>query len=156
VCGIEVGVRKSTTLLIAAFLLVPLGVEAAATPAFKPADGRYTGEYTSGNHGPGKLRLEVGLLRRGLHGVRLLKWSGKLLCPGQRTRPVGTEMTAARIGHTFSGYVTYRTSPGGKDNFTGRFTARNVLKGTVRVTRGNGAERCDTGPVTFVAHRVGP
>ena len=154
-CGVEVGVRKSATLLIAAILLVPLGVEASATPAFKPADGRYTGEYTSGNHGSGKLGLEVGLLRRGLHGVRLMTWSGKLQCPGHRTRRVGTEMTAARIGRTFSGYVTYRTSPG-KDSFTGRFTARDVLKGTVRVTRGSGAERCDTGPVAFVAHRVGP
>jgi hypothetical protein len=65
-------------------------------------------------------------------------------------------MSAARIGRTFSGYVTYRTSPGGKDTFTGRFTARNALKGRVRVTRGGGAERCDTGPITFVAHRVGP
>lgn len=155
-CGIEVGVAKFATLLIASFLLVPLGVEAAATPAFKPADGRYTGEYTSGNHGSGKLGLQVGLLRPGLRGVRLLKWSGKLRCPRHRTQRVGTEMTAARIDRTFSGYVTYRTSPGGKDSFTGRFTARNVLKGTVRVTRGSGAERCDTGPVTFVAHRIGP
>jgi hypothetical protein len=65
-------------------------------------------------------------------------------------------MTAARIGRTFSGYVTHRTSPGVKYSFTGRFTARNVLNGTVRVTRGSGAMRCVTGPVTFVAHRVGP
>jgi hypothetical protein len=65
-------------------------------------------------------------------------------------------MTAARIGHTFSGYVTYRTSPGGKDSFTGRFTAKNILTGTVRVMRGSGAQRCDTGPITFAAHRVGP
>jgi hypothetical protein len=150
------GVREVATLLIAAIVLVPFGVEAAATPAFKPADGRYTGEYTSGNHGAGKLRLHVGLLRPGLHGVRLLKWSGKLRCPGHRTRRVGVKMSAARIGRTFSGYVTYRTSSGGKDSFTGRFTARNALKGRVRVRRGSGAERCDTGPITFVAHRVGP
>jgi hypothetical protein len=149
-------VHKSAALFIAASLLAPVGVEAAATPAFKPADGRYSGEYTSGNHGPGKLGLQVGLLRRGLHGVRLLKWSGKLRCPGHRTQRVGTEMTAARIDRTFNGYVTYRTSAGGKDSFTGRFTARNVLKGMVRVTRGSGAARCDTGPVTFVAHRIGP
>jgi hypothetical protein len=149
-------VYKSATLLVAAILLVPLGVEATATRALTPANGRYTGEYTSRNHGPGKLGLEVGLLRRGLPGVRLLKWRAKLRCPGHPTRRVGTEMTAARIGRTFSGYVTYRTSRGGKDSFTGRFTARNVLKGTVRVTRGSGAGRCDTGPVTFVAHRVGP
>jgi hypothetical protein len=72
VSDVEVRLRKSATLLVAAVVLVPLGVEAAATPAFKPADGRYTGDYTSGNHGPGKLRLLVGLLRPGLHGVRLL------------------------------------------------------------------------------------
>lgn len=147
---------KSATLLIAAVVLVALGVEVAATSAFKPADGRYRGEYTSGNHGPGKPRLRVGLLRPGLHGVRLLKWSGKLRCPGDRTRRVGMEMSAARVGRTFSGYVTYRTPPGGKDSFTGRFTARDALKGRVRVTRGSGAERCDTGAIKFVAHHVGP
>ena len=64
-------------------------------------------------------------------------------------------MTAARSGRTFSGFVTY-TSPPGKDSFTGRFTARDALEATVRVRRGSGAERCDTGPITFVAHRVGP
>jgi hypothetical protein len=149
-------VRKFMTLLVAALLLMTLGVDGAATPPFKPADGRYTGEYTSGNHGPGKLGLEVRLLRPGLPGVRLLKWSGKLRCPGHRTQAVGTEMTAARVGHTVSGYVTHRTPPVGQDSFTGRFTARNALAGTVRITRGSGAQRCYTGPVTFVAHRVGP
>ena len=58
-------------------------------------------------------------------------------------------------GRAFSGYVTY-ISPPGKDTFTGRFTTRDALEATVRVTRGTGAERCDTGPITFVAHRVGP
>lgn len=64
-------------------------------------------------------------------------------------------MTAARAGRTFSGYVTY-ISPPGKDSFTGRFTARDALKATVRVRRGSGVDRCTTGPITFVAHRVGP
>jgi hypothetical protein len=68
---------------------------------------------------------------------------------------VDVAMTAARVGRTFSGFVTY-TSPPGKDSFTGRFTARDALKATVRVRRGTGAERCDTGPITFVAHRTGP
>jgi hypothetical protein len=135
--------------------LLALGADTAATSAFTPANGRYRGEYTSGNHGPGKLRLRVEALRPGLHGVRLLKWSGKLRCRGHETRSVGVQMSAARAGRTFSGYVTY-TSPPGKDSFTGRFTARDALKATVRVTRGSGAERCDTGPITFVAHRVGP
>jgi hypothetical protein len=135
--------------------LLALGADTAATSAFTPANGRYRGEYTSGNHGPGKLRLRVEALRPGLHGVRLLKWSGKLRCRGHETRSVSVQMSAARAGRTFSGYVTY-TSPPGKDSFTGRFTARDALKATVRVTRGSGAERCDTGPITFVAHRVGP
>jgi len=148
--------RSFATLSLAVGLVsLGVGVGAAAAPAFTPADGRYKGEYTSGNHGPGKLRLRVELLRPGLHGVRLLKWSGKLRCEGHRTRRVGVRMTAARAGRTFSGYATY-TSPPGKDSFTGRFTARDALEATVRVRRGRGAERCDTGPITFVAHRVGP
>ena len=64
-------------------------------------------------------------------------------------------MTAARDSRRFSGFVSY-LSPPGKDRFTGRFTARNALKARVRVTRGSGESRCDTGPITFEAHRVGP
>ena len=138
--------RRFATLSLAVVGLASLGVDAAATSAFTPADGRYRGEYTSGNHGPGKVRLRVELLRPGLHGVRLVKWSGKLRCPGHGTRRVDVGMTAARAGRTFSGYATY-TSPPGKDSFTGRFTARDALKAKVRVTRGSGAERCDTGPI---------
>ena len=147
--------RRFATLSLAVVGLAFLGAEAAAAPGFTPADGRYRGEYTSGNHGPGKLRLEVEPLRPGLHGVRLLKWSGKLRCQGGGTQRVDVPMTAARAGRTFSGFVTY-TSPPGRDSFTGRFTARDALEATVRVTRGTGAERCGTGPIKFVAHRVGP
>ena len=146
---------RKRTLSFAVVALMTLGAEAAAAPAFTPVDGRYRGEYTSGNHGPGKLRLRVEVLRPGLHGVRLLEWSGELQCPGGETQVVDVPMTAARIGRTFSGYVTY-TSPPGKDSFTGRFTARDALEATLRVRRGTGAERCDTGPITFEAHRVGP
>ncbi len=147
--------RRFAALSLAVAGLASLGVDAAAAPAFTPADGRYRGEYTGGNHGPGKLRLRVEVLRPGLHGVRLLDWSGKLQCQGDGTQSVDVPMTAARSGRTFSGFVTY-TSPPGKDSFTGRFTARDALEATVRVRRGSGAERCDTGPITFVAHRVGP
>jgi hypothetical protein len=145
--------QRFATFFVAAILIASLGGEAAATGGFKPADGRYVGTYTSSNHGPGTLRLQVAKLRPGLHGVRLLKWSGKLRCPGHRTQMVAQEMTAARAGRTFSGYVTF---PGGKDSFTGSFTARDALRGTVRVIRGSGPDRCDTGAVTFVAHRAGP
>jgi hypothetical protein len=148
-------VHKLATLSIAVVGLVSLGADAAAAPEFTPVDGRYQGEYTGGDHGPGKLRLQVEPLRPGLHGVRLLKWSGTLDCQGTETRSVDVQMTAARDGRTFSGFATYY-SPPEQDRFTGRFTAKDALKGTVRVTQGDGAERCDTGPITFVAQRVGP
>ena len=134
------------SLAVAGF--ISLGVDATAGPGFTPADGRYRGEYTSGNHGSGKPRLQVEVLRPGLHGVRLLRWSGRLECPGGPTRRVDVAMTAARSGRTFSGFVTY-VSPPGKDSLTGRFTAVDALKATVRV------RRCDTGPITLVAHRTG-
>jgi hypothetical protein len=132
--------RRFATLSFAVGLM-SLGVGVAGASAFTPADGRYTGEYTGGNHGLGK--------------VRLLKWSGNLACEGDVARAVDVPMTAARSGRTFSGYATY-ISPPGKDSFTGRFTATDALEATVRVSRGHGAERCDTGRITFVAHRVGP
>jgi hypothetical protein len=145
--------RRSAAILAATILLVSLAVEAGASGAFKPLDGRYAGTYTTSNHGPGALRLRVELLRPRLHGVRLLKWSGKLRCPGHRTQLVTMEMSAARADRTFSGFVTFA---GGSDSFTGKFTAKDALSGTVRVIRGSGPERCDTGAVRFVAHRVGP
>lgn len=147
--------RRFATLSLAVVGLASVGVDAAAAPGFTPADGRYRGEYTSGNHGPGELRLQVEDLRPGLHGVRLMKWSGKLQCQGDRTESVSVRMTAARVDRTFSGFQT-SIDPLGKYRFTGRFTARDALRAKVRVTRGSGAERCDTGPITFEAHRVGP
>jgi hypothetical protein len=148
-------VRRSATLSLAVVAFVSLGADGGATSAFTPADGRYKGDYTSGHHGPGKVRLRVEPLRPGLHGVRLVNWRGQLRCPGEGTRSVSVRMTAARIGRRFSGFVTYVTPPG-KDRFTGRFTARDALRATVRVTRDTGDGRCDTGPITFAAHRVGP
>ena len=141
--------RRLATLSLAVVGLASLSVDAAAAPGFKPADGRYRGEYTSGYHGPGSLRLQVETLRPSLHGVRLVRWSGKLRCPGDRMESVSVPLTAARAGRTFSGYTT---STSGKSSFTGKFTARDALSATVRVTRG----RCKTGPITFDAHRVGP
>jgi hypothetical protein len=135
--------------------MVALGADTAGSSTFTPADGRYKGEYTSGEHGPGKVRLRVEPLRPGLHGVRLLEWSGQLRCENGETETVSTRMSAARAGRTFSGTVTY-LSPPGKDRLAGRFTARDALEGKVRVSRGTGAESCDTGPIAFEARRVGP
>ena len=147
--------------LTVAVLLAFVGAGAASTKAFKPAEGRYSGDYTSSNHGTGKVRLEVGTLRadaavsdKSRHDwVRLVRWSGKLRCPGHRTQRVGTPMTAARIGRTFNGYMM---APDTNVSLVGGFTSRTALRGTVRITQGTGDERCDTGPVTFLAHRVGP
>jgi hypothetical protein len=142
--------------MIATVFVLVVGVGAGASPTFEPASGRYTGSYTSGNHGSGKVRLKVGprLIRSRFSGVRLVEWNGKLRCPGHRTQRVDMQMTAWRIGRSFSGFVVQRTSPYERQSFTGRFTAKDVLQGAVRVTRGRGAARCDTGRVTFVAHRV--
>ena len=142
--------RRLATLSLAVVGLATLGADAAA--GFKPADGRYRGEYVSGEHGPGDVRLRVEPLRPGLHGVRLLRWSGELRCEGGGTERVDVPMTAARAGRTFSGFVT---SPTERYRFTGRFTARDALEAKVRVRRETGEERCDTGLVEFVAHRVG-
>ena len=149
------GPRRFATLSLTVVGLASIGVDAAAAPRFTPPDGRYRGEYTSGNYGAGKLRLRVEPLRPGLHGVQLVKWRGKLQCPSGATRSVDVPMTAARDGRSFSGFRTSITPPG-KDRFTGRFTARDALKAKVRVTRGDGEERCDTGPIKFEAHRIGP
>jgi hypothetical protein len=137
-------------------LLVVLGVLIAgvtsAGGATRPSDGRYSGEWTGANQGSGKLRLRVGNLRPGLHGVRLLEWSATLRCADGHTEEVDVPMTAARADMSFSGYVTF---PGGKHSLTGRFTRRNAMRGTIRVVRGAGAERCDTGALRFTARRAG-
>jgi hypothetical protein len=148
-------VRTFATLSIAAVGLLGLGVNAAAAPGFAPVDGQYRGEYTSGEHGPGAVQLQVEMLRPGLHGVRLVDWSGKLHCDGEKTRTVHTRMTAARDRRSFSGYLT-SISPPREYSFEGRFTETDALKATVRVTRGSGADRCDTGPISFVAQLVEP
>lgn len=132
----------------------PIGAYEGAVAAFRPVEGRYVRRYTSGRHGPGYARLRVGgFLRPGrrLPAVRLLEWSGRLRCPGRRAQSVDDPLTAARDGRTFSGFQLF---PGGRTSFTGRFTARNALEATVRVTRGTGAARCDTGAIRIVARAV--
>lgn len=134
---------------------VTLGASAGAAPRFEPTDGRYTGTYTSGNHGPGKVRLEVEQLRPGLHGVRLRKWSGELTCPDGSSQPVDAPMTAARAGRAFSGYMVV-SEPRVKHTFVGRFTATDALKGRIRITEGRGSKRCDTGSIEFEAKLASP
>lgn len=146
--------RRLAALGLAVASVAVVGAPAGAAPSFDPADGRYRGEYTGGDHGPGKVRLSVEALRPGLHGVRLLKWSGTLSCPSGETEDVHVKLTAARSGRSFSGYTV--SSPLSRTAFTGRFTDKDALTATVRVTRNKGAERCDTGRVSFAAERVGP
>lgn len=145
------------TAIIATGVVVSLVPAASGgTGAFKPLDGRYVGHYTSANHGAVGVSVHVGgFLRpqqRQLPAVQLVKWSGKLRCPGHRTRTESAQLSAARIGRDFSGYVFFA---GGKISFTGTFLSRNALRATVRVKRSSGSIRCDTGPVRFSARRAG-
>ena len=73
-----------------------------------------------------------------------------------RARDLVFSAHAVGIGndYEFSGYVTY-ISPPGKDSFTGRFTARDALKATVRVTRGRGSGALRHRADHLLAHRVG-
>jgi hypothetical protein len=146
---------RTTFVSIATVLAFLVGV-GAASPLFEPVAGRYEGTYASADHGPGKVRLKVGarLIRSRFSGVQLIDWSGRLHCPGHRTQRVDMQMTGWRIGRTFSGFVEQRIPPYEKQSFTGRFTAKDVIKATVRVTRGRATDQCDTGRVTFVARHV--
>jgi hypothetical protein len=145
--------------LIAVALALAVGTTAgiaSGAASFKPRNGAYTGSYTSAEHEPGDVRLRVEKLRPGLHGVRLIGWSARLTCEDGSSSVVGPELTAARAGRTFSGYVQF--ADGDKSSFTGRFSSRKRLRGVAQVqtTGSSAAERCDTGKVRFSARRVGP
>jgi hypothetical protein len=145
--------------LIAAVLALVAGATCAiafGATGFKPRNGEYSGAYTSADPEPGEVRLRVEKLRPGLHGVRLLEWSARLSCEDGSSSVIGPELTAARSGRTFSGFVRY--ADGDQNSFSGRFASRRKLRGVVRVqtTGGTPAERCDTGKVKFTAKRVGP
>jgi hypothetical protein len=145
--------------LIAAALALMVGATCAiafGASGFKPRNGSYSGAYTSADPEPGDVQLRVEKLRPGLHGVRLVHWSARLRCDDGSSSVIGPELTAARAGRTFSGFVRY--SDGDRNSFTGRFTSRRKLRGVARVktTGGTPAERCDTGRVRFRAGRVGP
>src|SRR3954470_11831380 len=145
--------------LIVAALALVIGATCAiafGSSSFRPKNGAYTGAYTSADPEPGVVRLRVEKLRPGLHGVRLLGWSARLTREDGSSSVGGPELTAARAGRTFSGYV--RFVDGDRSSFTGRFRSRRKLRGVARVqtTGSTEAERCDTGKVRFTARRVGP
>jgi hypothetical protein len=146
--------RRSVGVSAAVLLAVTAG--SAASSGFKPIEGRYAGTYSSTSHRTGPVRITVGGFlrpdRRHLPAVRLGKLAVTLRCPGHRSRTEDVQVGAARIGRTFSGFMIF---PGGKISFTGRFTALDALRGTVRVRRSNAAMSCDSGAVTFIAQRVG-
>src|SRR3954451_23452119 len=120
---------RRIALFVVAVVPLTLAAAAPATDRFNPADGHYSG--TAPHHGT--VRVDVGgFLRPDTHqlpAVRLVKWSAKLRCPGHRSRTESTQMTAARVGRTFSGYQSF---PGGKLSFEGEFTDRNSMSGIVR------------------------
>src|SRR3954469_15650751 len=96
--------------LIAAALALLIGATcstAFGATSFRPRNGVYSGAYTSADPEPGDVRLRVEKLRPGLHGVRLLEWSARLICEDGSSSVIGPELTAARAGRTFSGFVRY-------------------------------------------------
>ena len=137
--------------MIALVVAAALPAATAGSDSFRPVEDRYLG-HTTRSGAPIEIRVGGYLRpeRRELPAVRLVSWRAKLRCPGHRTRVASDRMAAARIGRTFSGFVMF---PGGKLSFSGVFTARDALRGSVRVQRRTGTLRCDTGAVRFVARR---
>jgi hypothetical protein len=137
--------------------LTVLGVAATeAKRTIKPKAGGYIGKTTNGNGKDGvQLVVATFVVRPGAKprkGPQLFKWTGVLKCKDGSQHDVGPSVTASLKGPKFSG-----SSKAGSQTTTlrGRFTSNTKLKGTARVvTKGSDPPtQCDTGPVTFKAHR---
>jgi hypothetical protein len=129
-------------------LALAAGGAAEAKRAFTPKAGGYIGRVTNA-HGKGKVQLVVATFNMGhgdQKGPQLFSWTGILRCKDGSTSEVGPAVFAPLHGARFSG-----RSKSGPQTVTlkGRFTSATKLKGSARVTSGD----CDTGPVTFKAHR---
>ena len=140
-------------------LLVALGAGAGLSTAkrkINPKAGGYIGKVTNAN-GKGGVQLVVATFvftpgAKPRKGPQLFKWTGILECKDGSSREVGPTVFAPLKGARFSG-----KSKSGPQTTTlrGRFTSSTKMKGTIRVvTKGSTPPaQCDTGPVTFKAHR---
>jgi hypothetical protein len=127
-----------------------------ARRSIRPKAGGYAGKVTNAN-GHGRVQLVVATFvpRPGAKprkGPQLFSWTGVFKCDDGTTRDVGPTVFAPLHGTRFSG-----KSKQGPQTVTlhGRFTASTRMRGTARVVTSGSAPavRCDTGPVTFTAHR---
>jgi hypothetical protein len=135
--------------------LIAAGATEARRP-IKPKVGGYAGKVTNAN-GKGGVRLIVAtfVARPGAKprkGPQLFKWTGILKCKDGSSREVGPTVFAPLKGARFRG--SSKSGPQ-TTSLRGRFTSNTKLKGTIRVvTTGNAPPtQCDTGRVTFRAHR---
>jgi hypothetical protein len=142
--------------VLGAAVSVALAAPIEARRATEPKAGGYVGKVTNAR-GKGAVQLIVAtfISRPGAKprkGPRLFRWTGKLRCDDGSTRRVGPSVFAPLKGSRFRG-----RSKAGPQTVTlkGRFTSNTRLRGTARVvTAGKTpATRCDTGAVTFKAHR---
>jgi hypothetical protein len=145
---------------VVAVLGVSLAVLAAgateAARTIKPKAGGYIGKVTNANGRDGvQLIVATFVMTPGAKprkGPQLFKWTGILKCKDGSSRDVGPTVFAPLKGAKFSGRSTSGPQTA---TLKGRFTSNTKLRGTARVvTKGSSpAARCDTGPVTFKAHR---
>lgn len=146
---------KGVTAAMAALVIAVLAAgPTEAKRKIDPKAGGYIGKVTNKN-GSGKVQLIVATFKVG-HGDRkgpqLFSWTGILKCDDGSKSDVSSSIFAPLSGAKFSSKMTNETQT---TTLKGRFTANTKLKGTVRVfTKGGSpATKCDTGPVTFKAHR---
>src|SRR3954453_23058918 len=150
--------RSKGAVAVASALVVALvaGGPTEAKRKINPKAGGYIGKVTNKNGRDG-VQLSVATFvpepgAKPRKGPQLFNWSAVLKCDDGMTREAGPGVFAPLKGAKFRG-----KSKVGPTTTTlhGRFTANTKLEGTARVvTRGSApATKCDSGPVTFKAHR---
>jgi hypothetical protein len=151
---------RTIALVLAIVACCALVGQATAAKKFTPKPGTYSGSYTGGPHGPGRVGLTVGkvYLPNGKlgQGVSLFAWSAKKTCEDGSTKEGAVRIDVGRHGKTISGTDTYTERQGtivGKGTLTGKFTSKSSLKGTAQVvtTGPTPADNCKTGKVSFKA-----
>jgi hypothetical protein len=147
-------------LVLSAVTCCALVGQATAAKKFKPKAGDYSGSYTGGPHGPGRVGLTAGKVYvapgKLAQGVTLFAWSANKTCDDGSTKPGAVRIDVGRHGKSFSGTDTYTERQGtieGKGTLTGKFTSKSSLKGTAQVvtTGPTPADNCKTGKVSFKA-----